>query len=167
MYRKKMSLLSETELIRSNKIILYEGKMMEIINKSCIVSLNGHEENFSVVKIHLLEIFSSEKFPVGQSLELNKNKLKKLFKNNTTNNQVFDTFLDNVGIILVFLGEDHEGRFIKYIWDGINDIPWEIGKPIITKKMMIEKEESKDSIENLFNTIKYTSPELDSFLKFS
>ena len=91
-------------------IVKLEGEIMETIStKSSIISFGIPNKKLlhNILEVIFLEIFSSEKYPIGLSLETNKELLKSVFYDD-------QDYLDNNDIVLVIIGETYDFKQIKY-----------------------------------------------------
>ena len=145
--------LSNDQNKQLDRIVKFEGKIMEIIStKSSIISFEIPNKKllYNILEVIFLDIFSSEKYPIGLSLEDNRKILRKIFNED-------QDYLDNNDIILVLIGETYDFKQVKYIWNGKYKIPWKIGKPIITDEVLTFSKTTEEILTNIIGNIKYTS----------
>ena len=160
--------LSENEQIYLKKINDLEGKLMGFIqNNSAIVSFKNLVNNnmFDAVHIDLIEIFSSNKYPIGQSLKVNISKIEDIFSIDEEGSQLFNNYINTTGIILVLLGHNYDNKKVRYIWSGEGKIPWEIGNSIISKRLLSYTKTKKDHLVKVIEKIKYIPYNLDKIEK--
>jgi len=146
--------ISETE--RLKKIIEQEGEIIEFMkHNSAIISIKTQKCVYNALHIMLVEIFSSNKHPVGQLLDLNKEKLIKYFPKNKNFINYLDKCIQFETAILIIIGEDYLGENHYFIWDGCEKLPWEINIASITKEIIHMTHESLESLTNIIANIKY------------
>ena len=156
-----MSLLTHEENKKLNRIIDLEGKIIEFMkHNSAIVSIETGNEKYDAFHIQLIEIFSYDKYPIGQSLELNKSEVIKLFMYNQNMVRLLKNYIDKEGIILILIGENYDDKPMRYIWDGKGKIPWKIDKVKITKNMADATGESAEKLLHIIKNIRYKPYEI-------
>lgn len=141
-----MNLLTNDQKKRLKRIIDAEGKLIDFMeNNSAIITIEIYGKKYKAFHVQLLEIFSDNTYPIGQSLKLNK---KHLLKLNCKEEQIKD-------LILVIIGENYDDEKVTSIWDGTGIIPWKISKCIVTEKLTNKLNETTEEIQNILNRIKY------------
>jgi len=146
--------LSDEQNKQLYNVVKLEGEITEIIStKSSIISFGIPNKKLlhNIIEVIFLEIFSSKKYPIGLSLETNKELLKSVFNDD-------QDYLDNNDIVLVIIGETYDFKQIKYIWNGKNKVPWKIGEAIITDEVLIFSKTTEQMLTNIIKNIKYTTP---------
>tara|TARA_B110000211_G_C14076985_1_gene552566 strand:- start:307 stop:777 length:471 start_codon:yes stop_codon:yes gene_type:complete len=146
-----MSLIDQSETERLKRIVKQEGEIIQFMKyNSAVVSIKTKNNQHDALHIHLAEIFSCDKYPVGQLLDLNKEKLLNYFPQNKSFITYLDKCIKTQGIMLLLIGEDYCGVKHYFIWDGMGEIPWKVTTATITREII---EMTKESLENLTNII--------------
>ena len=151
-----MSQLTTTEYKRLKQIVKQEGIIIEFMKRnSAVISIKTKNKTYNALHIQLVEIFSCDKYPVGQLLELNKDKLVKYFPQNNK----FITYLNNCiktqDILLLLIGEDYCGVKHFFIWDGSLGIPWKITPAKITTDITYMTNESVEKLTYIISNVRY------------
>ena len=150
--------LTKNEQIYLKKLNDLEGVLISFIqNNSAIVSFKDiiHNHVSDAVHVDLIEIFSTNKYPIGQSLGSNISKLENIFTKDEEGGRLLNNYINKTGIILVLFGHSYDNKKVRCIWSGIGKIPWEIGQAIISEKLLNYTKTKKAHLEKVIGSIKY------------